>query len=411
MIIDELKNNLQKILEHTTFLDKPSGFRDLANPKIWRSHGHVKFFPERKQGTTILDIQSAYFYYKFMNDIRKYCDGKNLSFSEEFLDKKVMELIEKFDGVDITKDILNLIQEFLLQFDKTNYHSYLIFLPISHYEYNEINLEKFQIKKLTKEDFLKLTERMGEEFKQIFDSEYDILTKHNETKTLAIIEVESIEEDDAIQKANDNLKKFIHAEKLFDVGSFVTTRTKHYSQVSEGVGIFNKTTKTYSSIGHNHNIPVRITPRKEFYQGLEPYRNKLYKFLFNTNLTSLQQSIISSMYWLGEVDILRDTNEKKYISYLTGLEKITVKKRESQSKKKFALHMCALHKTPNEIPFYEEYYERRNQLLHDENLRIFNEQVFTLLSILRSLLLEMIEHNDEYQDVKEFWLKQYNITL
>lgn len=252
---------------------------------------------------------------------------------------------------------------------------------------------------------------MGEQFKQIYDMEYDSLTKHNETKNIAIIEVESIEQDDAIQKANDNLKKFIHAEKLIDVGSFVTIRTKHYSQVNESIGVYNKTTKGYSSSSHNHHIPIRMTPSKEFYEKLEPYRNKLYKFLFNTNLTSLQQSIISSMYWLGEVDILRDTNEKKYLSYLTGLEKIVVKKHENQSKKKFALHMCALHKTPNEIQFYEDYYERRNQLLHDENLRIFDEQVFTLLSIMRRLLLEMIEHYDEYQNVEEFWLKQYNITL
>lgn len=153
MIIDDLKNNLQKVLEHTTFQNTPSGFRNLSNPKIWRSQGHVQFVPERKQGTVILDNESAYFYYKFMNGVRKYCDDKNLCFSEQFLDRKVMELIEKFDGIDIAKDILNLIQEFLLQFDKTNYHSYLIFLPISHYEYNEMDLEKFKIKKLTKKIF------------------------------------------------------------------------------------------------------------------------------------------------------------------------------------------------------------------------------------------------------------------
>lgn len=411
MIIDNFKNNLKKVLEHTTFQDTLSRIDTESYPKIWRSQGHIRFFPERKQGTMILSNESAYFYYKFMKDFRKYCDDKNLYFSEQFLDKKVMELVEKFDGVDVDKEMLNFIQEFLCQFDKTNYHSYRIFLPINHYSYKEINLDKFQIKKLTKEDFFRYTEKMDKKFKQIYDLEYDSLTKHNETKTIAIIEVESIEEDDAIQKANNNLKKFIYAEKLFDVGSFVTPRTKHYSQVNESIGVFNKTAKTYSSSSHSHYIPTRVTPSNEFYQRLEPYRDKLYKFLFNTNLTSLQQSILSSMYWLGEVDILRDTNEKKYISYLTGLEKIAVKKHENQSKKKFALHMCALYKTPNEIPFYEEYYERRNQLLHDENLRIFDEQAFTLLSIMRRLLLEMIDHNEEYQNIEEFWLKQYDVQL
>ena len=411
MIIDDLKNNLQKVLEHTTFQNLPSGFERIDDPKIWRSHGYVNFFPERKQVTVVLDNESAYFYYKFMNGVRKYCDEKNLCFSEQFLDKKVMELIEKFDGADSTKDMLNLINTFLTQFDKTNYHSYLIFLPISHYQYHEINLDKFQIKKLTKDDFFKYVESIEKEQEPIYELEYDSLTKHNETNTIAIIEVESIEQDDAIQKANDILKKFIHAEKLFDVGSFVTSRPKHYSQVHESIAIYNKTTKGFFFSGHNHNIPIRLTPRKEFYQRLEPYRDKLYQFLFKNNLTSLQQSIISSMYWLGEVDILRDTNEKKYISYLTGLEKISLKKYEGQSKKKFAQHMCALHKTPDEIQFYENYYERRNQLLHDENLRIFNEQVFTLLSIMRRLLLEMIDHNEEYQNIEEFWLKQYNITL
>lgn len=406
MIIDDLVSNMKKIMEHVSF-EKRSGFDTLNDPKIWRLDT-THSFVNNTQTIIILDNQSAYYFYRFINTIRQYCDKKNLYFSEEFLDKLMIELIGKFHNEDIQKETPRLITEFLKQFEKTNYEKYHVFLPISHYDFQkEIELENFKIKELTAEEFFEYVNRS----KDITKMEYDSLTKHNETKIIAIIEVESIEEDDALQKAKNMLKKFIHSEKLFDVGSFVTMRTGHYNQISESIIIHNKTTGNLSSKHHNYFIPTRITPQKEFYKNLEPHRDKLYKFLFSDHTTSFQQSIISSMHWLGEVDNLRDTNEKKYISYLTGLEKLSIKKYEQAKKKKFAEHISVFQNTPKEIKFYEEYYERRNLLLHDEHLRIFNEQEFTLLSILRSLLLEMIDHYDEFENIEQFWLKQYNVTL
>ena len=407
MDTDELVENMKKIIEYTIF-DYSTKPTPSLNPEIWRTN--IRSINGRKPtvSSILLKRDAESFYYNFLDIVRDYCKEKNMYFSEKFLDDLMLDLIHKFRNVNPQQDTVKLIRKFLSIFDKTVYEKYTILLPINHYILtDEINLDEFKVKKLTREDF---SEYCTSSKVDTADKDFKNLTVNNNTDTIAIIKVESIKEDDAVQKAKNILKKFIHGEKLFNPNSFITTRLGYYTTIKDTLIVCNEANEFLSDFIEIHHQLDNIVPTKNFYEEIKPYRAKLHKFLFNTRLSSFQESIIASMCWFGDVDIQRDTNTKKYISYIVGLEKLSMKKYENRKKNKFGLCIATFQKI-KEKQFYEKYYEKRNNLLHDENLRIFDEQVSTLQDILRRLLLEMIDHYDEFQTIDEFWSKQYNIEL
>lgn len=408
MNIDALVSNMNEIIHHTIF-GKELGPRGFKNKNLWRSLLKHKAATDEPVLVS-LKPECAYYFYNFMDDVRRYCKEKNLNFSAKYLDDRLMDLIGQFQNVDITKDTQRLVSDFLKSFDNLDYKTFQFFLPINHYDYREeTSLEGFKIKKLTLNEYLEyMPSRRDDKTNKMF---YDDLINSNNTDTIAIIEIDSINEDDAEQKAREKLQKFIHSEKLFDPFSFITNRYESYVLISECIIVVNKTDSRINCPNHNHFIPTRTTPSKKFYDELKPYRDKFYKFLFNDNLTSLQEAIISALYWYGEATNLRDSNTKKYISYITSLEKITMKKCEQSKKKKFAECIATFRKTPDQISFYRDYYERRNKLIHDEAIRIYDEQVFTLLDTIRTILFEMIDNCDKFNTVEEFWLTKYDYKL
>ena len=159
------------------------------------------------------------------------------------------------------------------------------------------------------------------------------MIKNNHTKTHAIIDVKAHDYDAAKELAAELLDKFIFSIKLFDPGSFVSTRKNSYEQINDSILTYNKSTKTLRSSGHNHHIPDRVNPSNDFYKNLEIKWKKLTSFLYSECLTMFQKSILASMYWYGSIDTLRDSNTKKILYYLIGLEKLLLKKKEQKKRK------------------------------------------------------------------------------
>lgn len=409
MIINELNENIGSILTHSEIREIKSKSDLMLNPEEWRSTG---FGGLESHKQFVLKNKAAHYFFNVKNILRQYCSEKNFNLSDNYLDNTIVQFLITCKESNAKKnDLMFHVKEWLQDLDEVKIHDYRILLPINHYDFKEeLNLENVHIVKLTDEIIEQYFKSDKNVLKDLFDREH--LEQSNHTNIYAIIDVKAHEQDAAIELANELLDKFIFAVKLFDPGSFISSRKNSYEQVNESIISYDKSKKSMSYSGHSHYVPGRITPDKDFYKKLEVKWKKLTSFLYSEHLTMFQKSILASTYWYGKIDELRDSNVKKFLYYLIGLEKLLLKKNEQKKTKKFGDHSAILFS--GNIKYtesYQKYYTKRNDIVHDENIRIYDEEVVTLQINLRSLLLDMIENFDKYQDVESYYKQKYNIVL
>ena len=93
-------------------------------------------------------------------------------------------------------------------------------------------------------------------------------------------------------------------------------------------------------------------------------------------------------------------------------KKLLLKKKEQKKTKKFGEHAAILFSGNRKYTkSYETYYEKRNDIIHDENIKIYNEEINTLQFNLRNLLLDMIENSDKFQNIESYYMNRHNIAL
>lgn len=409
LIINEINENVVNTLKFSEIKEIKSKSDLMHRPENWRS---TSFGPLGSHKWFILKNSAAYYFFNIKKILREYCSKKNYSLSENYLDKNIIDfLISCKTSNAPDSDVMFNVKEWLKELDSINRHEYRILLPVNHYDFREeLNIDNIQIVKIDDDSIKKYFISDDRVSREIYDVEH--LEESNHTNIYAIVDVKAHDLDAATELANELLDKFIFSIKLFDPGSFISTRKNSYEQINESILTYDKSTKNLGYSGHSHYVPGRITPSKEFYKKLERKWKKLTVFLYSEHLTMFQRSILASMYWYGSVDIMRDSNVKKFLYYLIGLEKLLLKKKEQQKTKKFGEHSAILFSGDRKYAeSYERYYLKRNDVIHDENIRIYDEEVTTLEINLRSLLLDMVEHSDKYQNIESYYKDKYNITL
>ena len=403
MIVDTINENVIEILKFSEIEDTPR-IKKLPNHTEWRS---IAFGPP-KSCKFILKNKAAHYFFNIKGSLREYCSEENYKLSENYLDKTIVDFLISCKSSDMSNsDVMSRVKKWLEKLG-VNLHEYRIMLPVNHYDYNcNLTIDNIDIVKIDN-DLIKKEFPLDEPI--LFNAEDFI--KENHTHVGAIITVKAHDVDAAKELAEELLDKFIFSIKLFDYGSFISTRKHSYETIGYSFFIYDKSAKLFHSSMDTYYIPCRITPNKEFYKNLENTWKKLTSFLYSKNLKPFQKSILASMYWYGSIDSLRDSNVKKFLYYLIGLEKVLLKKKEQKKGKKFGERMAIIFSGDlKHTKFYKKYYAKRNDLVHDENLRIYDEEVDTLRINLKYILLDMIENSDKYQDVGSYYKDKYNIDL
>ncbi len=409
LIIDTINENVINILKFSKIKDITHRSDIFPNPTECRAIG---FGSLESMKAFVLQDKAAHYFFNIKRILREYYSEKNYSLSENYLDKTIVDFLILCKSSKMSdSDVASHVKKWLEKLDSVNQYEYRILLPVNHYDYNDhFTIDNITIAKIDS-DLIKKYFAMN---KQIPNNLHDVdyFIKSNNTDIGAIITVKAHDVDAAQELAEESLDKFISSIKLFDSGSFISTRKYSYEQINYMILIHNKSIGSLQPSRYNYYTLCRTTPSEEFYKKLENTWGKLASFLYSEHMTAFQKSIFSSMYWYGSIDSLRDSNVKKFLYYLIGLEKLLLKKHERQKGKKFGEHSAIIFSGDQKhAEFYKKYYDKRNDLVHDENVRIYDEEVTGLQINLRYLLLDMIEKSDKYSDVESYYKDEYKIKL
>lgn len=392
---DEFVTVMKELLQHCNFTTT----EPYKDPNVWRATLSIdkNFF--------VILKSASYYYFRGLDYTRKELRNQAITISENYLDDSYFHFIQKQKSS--SEDLSNACKNWLQGLTTLQLKHFRFLIPVNHYDYRgDIDLGIIKVVKL--DDGV---------LKQEFDvpDNHPILTAsrfvdHNNTSTFAIINVESLEEKYATERAYQILDRFIHAVKLMDPGSYIRVRKRALSQIGENVLV--KEGDNLSDNSHNHNIPIRMIPNAEFYADLQPYWNKLIQFLYSTTLTDLQEVILSSLYWYGESDTRFDSRVKLYLNLVTGLERIALHTygRTSGKAEPFG-KICAKLFSGDEkhFEFYRAYYWKRNDITHQKLVEIYKEDIDSLSINLRSLLLQLIDLTDKYDNLKDLLCNEFGI--
>jgi hypothetical protein len=387
---------MKELLQHCNFTTT----KPYEDPNVWRGTMSIdnNFF--------VILKSASYYYFRGLDYIREELQQKSIILSENYLDSSYFQFIEKqkTNGEDLSSACTNWLKN--LTTLQSKHFKFLI--PINHYDYRgDIDLGIIKVVKLT-DDILKQEFVVPDAHPLLTSSK---LVENNQTNTFAIITIEASEEKYATERAYQILARFIYAVKLMDPGSYIRVRKHALSQISENILI--QEANNLSSSYHNHNIPVRIIPNPGFYKDLGPYWNKLVKFLYSDKLTDLQDVILSALYWYGESDTRFDSRVRLYLHLITGLEWIVLHPYgRSNGKAENFGKICAKLFSGDEkhSGFYKAYYLKRNNIAHQKLVDIYKEDIDSLSINFRSLLLQLIDLTDKYDDLKNLFYKEFRIS-
>jgi len=390
--------NIKELLNHCE-LRKTQSIQD---PDVWQSRisgNDPNFF--------VLKKSASYNFFRSLDYLREQIKKKNLELSDDFLNNSFVNFIESQTRKN--GNVYNNCQTWFDDLCILQIKKFVFLIPLSHYNYkHEINLDVIKIVKIT-DEVINQEFTIPKELTQLYSVEK--LIKDNDTQTYALVKLSAFEKNVAEDTAYNIVEKFIYATKLIDPGSYIRLRKRVMHQVNEQ--ILSSENGNFSDGGHTHNLPVRVTPSDDFYNKLQPYWDKLSSFLYSDNLTDLHQVILSALYWYGETDVHTDSKVKQFLNFITGLEWIVlhVYGRTLVKSDKFSQNCAVLFSGDKKYSnFWAKYYSKRNNLNHQKLVDIYKEEIDTLRLNLRSLLLQLIKHTDDYDTLKEVFERKYEIS-
>jgi len=394
----EFVSEIQSLLGHCELRsDNP-----LGDPNVWRSTlgmGDSDYFVMKKT--------ASYNYFRGLDYIREKLEVNDVEVSEDYLNNSYYRFIvsQKRNNGDLS----GTCQTWIDGLNALKLKQFKLLIPINHYDYrDEIDLGVIKVVELT-DEILQQNFNINGQIDEILNA--GKLSEFNDTRTFAIVDVESLEEEHAKEFGYQLVERFIYATKLIDPGSYIRLRKWAMVQVNENILVEEKG-KPPSDSMHSHHLPVRINPGKEFYNNLQPYWDKLAGFLYSKNRTDLQDVIISALYWFGESDVHTDSRVKLFLNYVTGLEWIILHKSDDIRQKAVPFgKRCAKIFSGDEKywEFWKDYYWKRNDITHKEFVYIYKEEIDTLRIDLRSLLLQLVDFTGKYDNLKDMFDKEYAI--
>ena len=397
MLVNTVSRLVDGALAHVEITVRPIGQLH-KQPNLWR------LTVDNEGQSTVMKSGAAYYFFKIKRHMRDYCAEKNLIVSETFIDEQIVILLAgaKASCTGLA-DIALCVKDWIANIDKTAQDDYTVVLPLNRYQFGgEVNTARIKIVKIADKKIEDSMPPISGAMKDGINAKY--LADKNKTDTFAIIRTRANDKKSALELAEGMVDKVVYAIRLIDPNATVTSRRNFCSGLSMLYFVYNASKRQLSSGFERLNeLPV-IPQSDDFYDKLNEPWTCLLGFLFDDHPTDLQKSIIDALYWYGEVDAHRDTLVSQYLYYLIGLEKLLVPDHERQKAKKFGSTAAAvLHGSADHAGFYEEYYKKRNSLVHEGPVTIYKDDVDGLKIWLRSILLELVNNTDKFVDLVSYY--------
>lgn len=403
MFVNEVSRLAADALAHVEIIPATSDLMQ-NRPDIWRvsidftGHSYVM-----KSGI-------VHYFLELKRLMRDYCAEKHLIVSENFIDEQIIQLLVDSKASNMSlPDVALHVKSWIVDIDKTKQDDYEVILPVNRYHsMGEVATPHIKIVRMTETAIDDNLCHIPRALEGRFTSKY--LVDTNDTDTFAIINTRANDEKSAVELAHIIVDKFVYAIKLIDPNATASSRRKSYVGLPLSYGIYNKSKDRIRTAFTRLNEPPYTVQSNAFYNKFNKPWIRLIDFLFDGHLTELQKSIIDALYWYGEVDVHRDSLVSQYLYFLIGLEKLLVPNHERQKAKKFAEHAAIIFSGSAEhASFYEDYYKKRNMLIHEGPVIIYKEDADTLRLWLRSILLELVENATKFIDLKSYYKDVHGI--
>ena len=375
-----------------------------ARPDIWR------LIVEPHGQSIILKNGLSYYFFNLKQCMRDYCAKKNLIVSENFIDEQIVKLlVDTKSSCTGLPDIVNHVKNWIDSVEKTKQDDYTVIMPINQYYFRgEVNTDRLKIVKITDKKIEESMCPFPNPLKDLYNAKE--LSESNKTDIFAIVNTRANDKDSAVELAEAMVDQFVYAVKLVDPSAAASSRKNSYNGLLVSYPIYNASKERISVVNKRLNETTGMIQSKEFYDNLNEPWTLLLGFLFDSNPTELQKAIIDALYWYGEVDVHRHTLVSQYLYCLLGLEKLLVPKRKSEKAKAFGKNAAIVfNKSEEHAEFYEQYYKKRNSLVHEGPIMIYQEDVDTLRLRLRQILLELVSNTTKFIDLKSYYNTVHNI--
>ena len=407
--ISTTQKNIKKIVDLT-----------LLNPKKFDKMKMSTILHITKTNTTIcIPMESDYYWLKVIQFVREKSKNWGNILSDDFISNEIKNLILELKtnkkkylviGKTVNKWIGNL--------KKIPVINFRFILPINNVDYRkDFDFGKVKLQKLTLTKLKKLAKFSNKIGHFSASNTLKDMIKFNKTEIYAILEIQAKDEEQGKILAELNLNRLIHAMRLFDPPSGITDRYHHYPETKYHTLVVNLDTDTFVDPFESIHLNAHIWRTKSYWKKINPYWNKLSKFLFLDNPNELQSIILTGLFWYGDAGNEIKDNLSKFLKYTYGLETLVIFDNKYDKKTRMAERLAKIFSKSNKKNFQiyknliQQYYDVRSGAIHAGKLIVDSEDVGTTNQMLSGLIFEYIKFSKKYSDVKTMFKKEFSITI
>ena len=391
----------------------------LLNPKEFdKSEMSVVSHNTITNTTFCMPHKTDYYKLKILQYVRTKSKQWEVQISDEFISNQLQKLIFQ---IKLDKKLLEQLgkttKDWLEKLKKLNSMNLRFILPVNNVDYRkDIEFDNIKLKKLTLEvlkSFVSFHD--NEKFFTPKKTLEDL--KRNQTDIFAIIDVQAEDEEKGYEIAKENLKKLIHAMRLFDPPSGITEREFYFPEIKYPYIMLNLDKKNFSPRYHSLHLNAHIWRTKEYWVRVQPDWDQLSTFLYSTTPNQIQSLILTALYWYGDAGKETEDNLSKFLKYMHGLETLLIFDNKYEKGERMAARLAAInskHNTAN-YDFYknlmQKYYKFRSGMIHSGRLSIDNEDVGTTHNWLRNLLFDYIRYSKTYSDIAVLFQTEFSLDI
>lgn len=391
----------------------------LLNPKEFdKSEMSVVSHNTITNTTFCMPHKTNYYKLKILQYVRTKSKQWEVQISDEFISNQLEKLIFQIKrDKKLLEQLGKTTKDWLEKLKKLNSMNLRFILPVNNVDYRkDIEFDNIKLKKLTLEVLKSFVSFHDNE--KFFTPEKTLEDlKRNQTDIFAIIDVQAEDEEKGYEIAKENLKKLIHAMRLFDPPSGITEREFYFPEIKYPYIMLNLDKKSFSPRYHSLHLNAHIWRTKEYWVRVQPDWDQLSTFLYSTTPNQIQSLILTALYWYGDAGKETEDNLSKFLKYMHGLETLLIFDNKYEKGERMAARLAAInskHNTAN-YDFYknlmQKYYKFRSGMIHSGRLSIDNEDVGTTHNWLRNLLFDYIRYSKTYSDIAVLFQTEFSLDI
>ena len=373
----ELSKPLTDLIKHCTYNNKPDlNFKNVPD-NVWIA-------TDIMDSTLVFTFDAHQYYYKIMPILRKTFP----IITEEQHQRNIQALLVRI-FIDPKKNVEKITKDWLAELFQIQLKDHECVGLIAGYPFpHSLKIGNVTIMPINSKESKELDKkyaRPGGELSILDNLEHGI-------NAIFCCTTKAYDADSCKLISKNNVNRVLNFIKLIDPYSEVRLQVKNYNSMGDSNYIM---TENHINRTHHNIIRKDRIKREYFFENIEKLIEAAEKFFFKKDVTDLQKSILSALYWYGRVDVTFDDAIDQYISYINGLERLVLFDSKQNKAEVFGDRISKRFKHHDKQDMIK-FYKKRNDLLHEREPDIYEEDLTTLRFLLHDLITDLVYQNEKY---------------